>query len=257
MIREFKLLKTNESVTIDILGMDDLPLVLALQEETRAALPEAQKRFVLPQSRDYFASFLNNDNGLMLGIRCNGRLIAQMVIMGPLPLDEAMQRKAITRNEIEFHHAEQAEMVVIAKSMAVHPDNRGNELSQRMLAAALNLPIARTADHMFAQISAENVRSWELFLKLGFGIVAAVTDPGDNKPRFIVQKPALGFALHASASVVDIDPKADFSQISRLTSRELLIGFPDPTEDARLIFHASIDTATAWIEDERLQARAS
>ncbi|MFX5530488.1 GNAT family N-acetyltransferase, partial [Acinetobacter baumannii] len=77
-----------------------------------------------------------------------------------------------------------SELIVVAKSMAVHPDWRGNELSQHMLEAALDQPIASTADHVFAQISVDNVRSWELFLKRGFGVVAAAVDPTDQKPRF-------------------------------------------------------------------------
>jgi ribosomal protein S18 acetylase RimI-like enzyme len=250
-MRDFKLPKTGETATVDVLDISHIAQVLGLQDETRCALPEDQKRFVLPQSREYFEKLLKRENGLMIGIHCNGQLIAQMAVMGTLALAEAIERKSVTRNQIQFHHAMPTDMIVIAKSMAVHPAWRGNELSQQMLESALSLPFVRAADHMFAQISSDNVRSWELFLKAGFGIIAAVIDPVDHKPRFVVQKPALGFALHAEASALDINPAKDFDMMARLTDREALVGMVDPLEPARLVFHAGADTATAWTENVR------
>ena len=169
--------------------------VLALQDITRAALPEGQKMFVLPQPAAYFEKLLKRENGLMVGIRVDGKLVAQIVLMGPMTLEEAIDRNAITRSDVMFHHAAPTETVVVAKSMAVHPDLRGNGLSQHLLQAMLAQPVARIADHVFAQISVENNRSWELFMRNGFSIVAAAIDPVDNKARFVLQKPALGFAF--------------------------------------------------------------
>ncbi len=251
MVREFQLPKSGETASIEVLGFEHLAQVLALQDETRSGLPEAQKMFVLPQSAEYFAKLLERKNGLMVGVRVKGQLIAQMAVMGPMTLDDAVTRNAITRNEIPFHHAEGSEMVVIAKSMAVHPLWRGNELSQHMLEAALDQPMARTSDHVFAQISVDNIRSWELFLRHGFGIVAAAIDPMDKKPRFVLQKPALGLALHDIASIDNLDPSSDFAAIMRLTGHESLIGQLD--EDGlsfRLAFHAANNTAAVWAGDE-------
>lgn len=251
MIRDFQLAKTGDRASIEVLGTEHLAQVLALQDETRSALPEAQKMFVLPQTSAYFTRLLERKNGLMVGVRAKGQMVAQMAMMGPLTLEDAIARNAITRNEIPFHHAENFDLVVIAKSMAVHPDWRGNELSQHMLAAALDQPIARMADHVFAQISVDNARSWELFLRHSFGIVAAAVDPSDQRPRFVLQRPVLGFALHDIPSIDNLDPASDFTAIMRLTGREALIGQLDEGGlNFRLAFHADKNTAAAWSEDE-------
>ena len=245
MFNEFKLPKTGEMARAEILAPDHLEDVLILHEATRAALPTEQKMFVLPQKPDYFEKFLTQKEGVILGIMTGGKLVAQLVIMGPMPLEDVIGKRAVTRNEIMFHHVGALDQIIAIKSMAVHPDYRGNELSQHILTAALDLPFVRQADQAFAQISADNVRSWELFLKNGFGIVGAATDPGDQKARFILQKPIGGFSLDVAPSADDVDPAEDFPAITRLTQREGLIGRIDedaPASDGlRLAFFASAE----------------
>lgn len=241
----FTLPKTGELGMIEILGPSHLPQVLELQEATRAALPEGQKNFVLPQTAAYFEKFLSRKEGVMVGVLVNERLVSQIAIMGPLTLAEAVGRHVITRNNIEFYHAGAVDSVVVAKSMAVRPDYRGNELSQHMLAALLDLPFVRAADHVFAQMSVENMRSWELFLRHGFGIVAGALDPGDHKPRFVLQRPALGFAFDMAPSADEVDPLADFAAIMRMTQKGL-IGRLDESavlSMLRLAFFADADMA--------------
>jgi len=131
----------------------------------------------------------------------------------------------------------------------VHPGLRGNGLSQQLLQAALAQPVTRTADHVFAQISAANTRSWELFLRNGFSIVAAALDPNDSQPRFVLQRSALGFHLHPMASVEDVDPIKDFSSIMRLTQREALVGrLETMAPESGLIFHARAEGAVSWYD---------
>jgi ribosomal protein S18 acetylase RimI-like enzyme len=244
MFNQFKLPKTGETAGAELLTPAHLEEVLALHETTRAALPTEQKMFVLPQKPDYFEKFLTQKDGVMLGIIAGEKLIAQLAIMGPLPLEDVIGKHAITRNEIAFHHVGALDQIVVIKSMAVHPDYRGNELSQHILAAALDLPFVRQADQVFCQISVDNNRSWELFLKNGFGIVGAGVDPGDQKARFILQKPANGFSFDQAPSADDVDPVEDFPAIARLTQREGLIGLIDedaPTPGPRLAFSASTE----------------
>jgi GNAT superfamily N-acetyltransferase len=205
--------------------------------------------FVLPQSKEYFEKLLNRRNGFMVGVRRGDDMIAQIAMMGPFTLEEAITTNAITRNDVNFHHAEPTDLVVIAKSMAVHPDYRGNDLSQSILEAALDQTLVRTSDHVFAQISVENARSWELFLRHGFCITAAAIDQSDQKPRFIVQKPAMGFALHYASSVDGIHAYGDFVDIMSLTGREALIGQFDMIGTGQLAFYASQDMAAAWSDE--------
>jgi RNase P protein component len=255
MIREYKLPKANETAVIEILEPHHLSQVLELQDATRAALPAEQKMFVLPRKPDYFEKLLARKNGFMVGISVKKKLAAQIAVMGALTLEEAITRNAITRNEISFHHAETTDLVVVAKSMAVHPVWRGHELSQQILQTMLDIPAVRAADHVFAQMSAENARSWELFLRHGFGIVAASIDPIDLKPRFILQKPALRFSFYPAPSIEAVDPAADFTSIMRLTGHEALIGQIDRVESSKLSFFASSDMAAAWTDEPAKRAR--
>jgi GNAT superfamily N-acetyltransferase len=163
-------------------------------------------------------------------------LIAQIALMGPMELREAIALHHITFNDVPFHHAALTDSVVIFKSMAVHPDWRGNDLSGNLVAFALDLPLARVADHLFAQISAGNRRSWDIFARLGFGIVAAAYDPGDKQPRFIFQKPAFGFDFAGEVIADEVDPREDFSAIVALTQNEALVGVYEKDGKGKLAF---------------------
>lgn len=248
-LNNFTLSKTGETAAIQLLAPAHLPEVMALHEETRVRLPEGQKTFILPQTPAYFEKFLNQTAGAMIGIHADGKLVAQLVMMGPLTPEVMIAQRAVTRNDVAFHHLGALDSVVVIKSMSVHPDFRGNELSQHLLETCLRLPLVAEADHAFAQISAENMRSWELFLEHGFGIVGAAVDPGDNKPRFILQRPATGFAFDMAPSADDVDPVGDFAAILQLTQREGLIGRldeagPEDHGKRRLAFSASAEPSS-------------
>jgi ribosomal protein S18 acetylase RimI-like enzyme len=249
MFKELKLLRTGQIATVEMLDTKDLDQVLKLQDETRAALSEDHKMFVLPQAPAYFQNLLEQKNGAMIGIHTNGKLVSQMAVMGAMTVDAMLDQQKLTRNEIALHHAANSDYAVIAKSMAVHPDYRGNELSQHMLEMALALPISRRADHMFAQVSVDNVLSWELFLREGFGIIAAAVDPLDNKARFVMQKPTLGFSVHHMQTTGGMDPALDFPSIMRMTQFEALIGQMDAIEKGKLAFYASAEMAAAWHDE--------
>ena len=248
-LKQVMLPKADVAATVEILRPEHLAQTLALQEETRATLPDAQKMFILPQTPDYFRDLLAQRTGVLIGVRARGQLIAQMAVKGPMKLCDARDSYAITRNDIEFHHASEFESVVVAKSMTVHPTWRGNDLSATMLQCILALPMVRTADHLFAQMSVDNVRSWDMFLRNGFGIVAACVDMADKKPRFILQRPSLGFVLHDRAAAHDLDHRADFAAIERLTQREGLVGRLDHGVAFKLAFHASLEHAASWTEE--------
>lgn len=241
-MKEYILPKTGGMSKVHILDGGDLPDVLALQEATRAALPDDKKMFILPQGTAYFQNLLERQTGLMIGIRTEGKLIAQMALMGPMDLREAIAMRAITGNDITFHHAALTDSVIVFKSMAAHPDWRGNDLAGSLMSYALNLPVTQVAGHVFAQISVGNKRSWDVFMRQGFGIVAAAYDAKDGKPRFVFQKPAFGFDFAPAIIADDADPVADFSAIVNLTQREALVGVYDEGSTEKLAFMRSRET---------------
>lgn len=249
MVRQFLLPKVDSLATAQILDTSYLAQVLALQEETCAALPESQKRFLLPRNADYFRDFLSGKGGHMIGMIHNGCLIGQLVMRGPASLEEAVKTQSITRNDFAFHHAAPTDDVMVMKSVAVHPNWRGNDIAPNLLRTALEQTETGASDHVFAQVSAENIRSWEMFLQLGFGIVAAGIDPVDSRPRFVLQHPTSGFAAHHAVNVKSLDPITDFASIMRLTNFEALIGQIDTSSlSLRLTFHSSADNASVWSE---------
>jgi GNAT superfamily N-acetyltransferase len=157
-----------------------------------------------------------------------------------MELREAIALRLITNNDITFHHASLTDSVIIFKSMAVHPEYRGNDLGRNLLGFALDQPLTKIADHVFAQVSVGNKRSWDVFAKLGFGIVAAGYDPKDGKPRFVFQKPSFGFDL-SPIIADDVDPVADFPAIVNLTQRDALVGFYEEGSSTRLGFQRDRD----------------
>ncbi|MDR3450916.1 MAG: GNAT family N-acetyltransferase [Alphaproteobacteria bacterium] len=241
---EYALPKSGGTARATILGMADMVDVLALQETTRATLPADKKMFVLPQPTSYFQKLLSCESGMMIGIRSSeGLLIGQMALMGPMRLSEAIAKNLITSNEVSFHHAGLNDSVIIFKSMATHPAFRGNNLGANLVGFALDLPFTRVADHVFAQVSVGNKRSWDVFAKNGFGIVAAAYDVNDDQPRFIFQKPAIDFDLSPEISADDVDAVEDFDAIVTLTQQEAMIGFYERGSTERLSFRESEDTS--------------
>lgn len=241
-MKEYILPKTGGIARVDVLGNDDLHDVMALHDATRAALPADKKRFILPQGTVYFKNLLDRVTGLMVGIRAEGSLVAQLALMGPMPLREAIANRIITHNDVPFHHATLSDSVIVVKSMSAHPEWRGNDLSNQLVSFATEVPMVRIADHIFTQISVGNKRSWDTYLrKHHFGIVAAAYDPDDGLPRFIFQKPSFGFDFEPQIMVDDVDPAADFSAIVSLTQREGLIGVYEEGSTEKLAFQRSLE----------------
>ena len=235
-MKEFTLPKTGGTATIDILHEADLSDVMKLHETARAALPEDRQRYILPQSASFFQNLLTRMTGMMVGIRANDILIAQMGLAGPLPLREAMAMHTITRNDVRYHHASLDDTVIVYKSLAAHPLWRDNDLEKNLVSFASSLPFTQVADHVFAQFSVGYKKAWEPFVRQKFGIVAAANDPEDGLPRFILQKPSFGFDLIPAIIADEVDPVFDFPAIISLTQREALVGIFENDASAKLSF---------------------
>jgi hypothetical protein len=235
-MKDFLLPKTGSLAAIDILSEADLDDVLTLHEAARAALPADRKHFLPPQGTAYFQNLLTHQTGLLVGIRAANKLIALMALEGPLTLREAIAFHSITNNDVPYHHASLADTVVVFKSMATHPDYRGNDLEKELLSFAATLPFAQVSGHVFAQIAVGNKRIWNAFISQKFCIVSAVYDSEDNQPRFIFQKPAFGFDLIPHLIADEVDPIADFPAIVALTQREGLVGHYEHGSKEKLSF---------------------
>ena len=223
-MHEIVLKKANVTAQVDILSMKDLPSVVSLHNNTIASLPEDKKRFVLPQTEDYFSNLLSELTGVMVGLKVKGELIAQIALVGELSIDETVERKLLTKNNVSFHHVNSEDSIVIVKSLVSNPDWRGNDLCSHIIKESFKTPLVLSSDHLLTQISADNECSVKKFLGYGFGIVAAGYDPIDTLPRLIFQKPVAGFNFVPNVVADDVDPVADFSAIMKLTERQALVG---------------------------------
>ncbi len=247
-MKELFLPKIGETARIGVLNSADIDSVIELHETTRAALPVDRKRYILPQPSIYFENLLNRKTGLMLGLRAKDKLVAQMALMGPMPLRQAIFDQVITHNEVPFHHASLSDPVIVLKSLASHPDWRGNDLAKNLVAFAIEYPFAQVCAHLFAQVSVGNKRSWDAFMRNKFGIVAAAYDPDDGLPRFIFQRPTFGFDLEPAIMADEVDPLADFPAIVSLTQREALIGVYGEDSAEKLIFFRSREEEMSLIQ---------
>ncbi len=235
-MKDFLLPKTGGLAAIDVLDESDITDVLALHETARAALPADKKHFVPAQGTAFYQNFLSRQTGLMIGIRYSRKIIAQMTMESPMPLREAIALHVITNNDIRYFHASLDDNIVVFRSIETHPEFRGNNLEQYLLNFASELPFAHVADHLFAQVAANDKRVWNAYASFKFGIVGAAYDTQDKQPRFIFQKPAFGFDLVPDLIADEVDPMADFPAIIALTQREGLVGYYESGSKERLSF---------------------
>jgi hypothetical protein len=240
-MKEYLLPKTKDMAQIDILDSANLTAILALQDEVRAALPINQKNFITPRGTAYFQNLLARHTGLMVGIRTEGKLVAQMSLIGPMDLREALGLSIITPSQVPFAHAALSDNIVILKDLIIHPDWAEDQLAGQILSFALDLPFCQVADHLFTESLAANKASWGIFAAYGFGIVSATTDLKDGQPHFILQKPSFGFDFAPAIIVDDVDPLIDFPAIVNLTQREALVGVFEENSNNRLAFFRSRD----------------
>jgi hypothetical protein len=234
--------KQQNMFALEILKPASSRELLTLQKNARDIL------YSEPYSAAAFDKFLTRENGLMIGLREAGELIAQVTLFGPILFEEANDKNLITHNDVLFHHAQPSELVIVLKSMMIRSAGRENEIARKLLPAALAQPMSRVVDHIFAQTSAEIAEDWLSFLHNGFGVVAAAVDSNGHQPRFILQKPALGFSLYPEASEENIDPVKDFTDIMRLTRQDALVGQCDLLLESKLALHARTEAAASWYD---------
>ena len=233
---EYTLPTTGGTAQFDILDAPVLSDILALQEAARAALPAEARALFQPLGTAFFQNLLTRQTGLMIGIRKDNKLIAQMGLVGPMELREAVALHIITDNDIVFSHAALTDSVIIFKGLSTHPSWRSDDLEKSLVSYALGLPFCQVIGHVFAQAPVGDKSHWNAFATQGFGIVAAAYDAKDSRSRFIFQKPAFGFDFSPAIIADDVDPVLDFPAIINLTQREALVGIYEEGSTTRLAF---------------------
>ena len=170
--------KTDGEYTLNLLSVQNIDQILALQEAVIAVLPEQEQNFVLKKDRAFFENHFAVGNAV-IGILHEGQLIAQSVIVNPTA---AHPKTGMTDMALKA----KPKKITVLQGVIVHPDYRGNSLISVMIDTWLETARKEKRPHALAEVSLENHHSWSAFLKGGLNIHSIGTDPADGSVLYNV-----------------------------------------------------------------------
>lgn len=165
------LIKTGQSYQIVLQTAADIDAMLALQAVVMDTLSSEEKSYLVPKDRAFFEKHFASDN-LVLGIKVDGQLVAQSVIVNPT-------RKNPKTGMTDMPGRLAPERVTVIQGVIVHPDFRGNRLMTRMVDAWLNIARSEGRRHAIAEVTSDNHFSWSVFMKEGLHLHSIGYDPED------------------------------------------------------------------------------
>lgn len=147
-----------------------------LMTYVRDHLPEQQKHFLRAKSlAELFAHHSRED--LMLGIKTPSGQIVSLLIAQPSGIP------SITP------HFNFGNGTALVQSVCIHPDYAGKSLIDDLFMHLNDWALHHKAvTHLHAKISFANSKSIQAFLKKGFSLVHAGSDPAQNYGAVVVQK---------------------------------------------------------------------
>lgn len=177
--------------TIALLPEEFLASVIALQDSIYQEMPIRQKKFILPKSLETVRDQINA-GGKIIGILHDQKLIAQSMMANPTSANDPLAELC----DLPFG-SDPAEATIL-QSVIVHPDYRGNNLMNKMIAAWIDLAAATGKKHLFARVHIDNNASLAVFLQEGL------------KVNSMVQRPDSGeyvYNIYASVSALRAPPE--------------------------------------------------
>lgn len=171
----------HEKLTPWLMGKEDIPAFLDLQERARQALTDEQKHFLKPRTAEDLKIHL--DAGMpMIGLKDDkGHLCAQALIGYPY-------REDAVSNLDGYPGMTKAGTVAIVQSLSVDPDIKGKGLAGKLLDVAGNLAAQHGHVALMAKVAQENTCSKQSFLKAGFEIASTGMDPRAGYPVLYLQQ---------------------------------------------------------------------
>lgn len=163
--------KTGEEYHMRLQTPADIDAILALQDVVMDDLTEEEQVYVVPKDRAFFEKHFAN-GGLVLGVFCGGRLVAQSVIVNPT---RANPKTGMTDMPARMA----VHKVTVIQGVIVHPELRGNRLMTVMVDAWLDIARRDGRCHAIAEVAAGNHFSWKVFMKEGLQLHSIGYDPED------------------------------------------------------------------------------
>lgn len=167
--------KTVKKFTVEILGEDDIPAILALQEKVVDTIPPDKKHYLKKRDEDDVLCHMGHRMPV-IGIKDEcGKLVAQCFLSYP-SRGEAV--KNIGGYPLNDHKCTTA----IIQSLAVDPDMRGHKLATQTINAAKE--IARMSGHVIvlAKVAQDNTPSTKSFMNAAFTKASEGLDPVKHYP---------------------------------------------------------------------------
>lgn len=165
------LIKTGQQYDIALQSCADIDAMLALQAQVMADLSAEEKSYLVPKDRSFFEKHFANGN-IVLGIKMNGMLIGQAIIVNPT-------NKNPKTGMTDMAWRISPKRVTVIQGVIVHPDFRGNRLMTEMVDAWLNMARIEGRRYAIAEVSAENHFSWSVFMKEGLKLHSIGYDAED------------------------------------------------------------------------------
>tara|TARA_R110002124_G_scaffold31474_6_gene106563 strand:+ start:2577 stop:3314 length:738 start_codon:yes stop_codon:yes gene_type:complete len=167
------LCKSGQSYTVKLLDADCLDEIMGLQQKIIDSLPDDQKSFILPKSKTFFENHFKRGANTMIGIYCEGELIAQSIVLNP---NAAHPETGM----VDMERVDAPETLSIIEGVLVDPAYRGNRLMEEMVGHWIDYAEQIGRKHVIAEIAIDNPYSWGVFLDKGLTLHSTGTDPDDG-----------------------------------------------------------------------------
>lgn len=161
--------KAPLNFTLKPLGIDSIPQLLEIQEETFKTLPD---KSLLRRNTYETLSVCFNDMSLVLGVFCDERLIAFGILYSAGDSDENLAK--------ELDDCDDANNYTNAKLIIVRPQYRGYGLQKILLNELVDFACAKGFKGVVATVAPDNKYSLENCLSCGFKPVKNVVKYGGN-----------------------------------------------------------------------------
>lgn len=158
---------------LGILGPGAVRSMKAFHDAIRRRLAGDEKNFFLDKDLGYFEKLYGEGTGTGIGILSGGRLIAQAVILNPT-------RENPRTGMVDMPAVAPPESVSILQCVGVLPEQRGNNLMDKLIDGWIAQAAAQGRTDVMAEIELRNVASWHNFMKGGLSLAGIGIDPADG-----------------------------------------------------------------------------
>jgi hypothetical protein len=151
---------------------NEIDEILELQKTVYDALGKSQKAFILPKSSTFLKELFAS-GGTMIGVRSEGKLIAQSMVVNP-------NSRHPDTGMVDMPFSAPPEMISVFQGVIVHPDMRGHHLGAMMCKHWVEACQHNGRRHLMAETALTNIASQKIFFSHNMPAVSVGTDPVDG-----------------------------------------------------------------------------